>query len=271
MLLLCYRWEQYNKMLSDSAEQSKLNVCQLGVFTNNPTPFEPNDSIVTQLLKTPVPLGNSISTSVPHFDQSSKICSDTAFQILASGPEHTSSKFAAKLEKMIRDAKKNIVINHMYFQPTPKIMNALIGAAERGVEIKIITAGVYKDCPSSHEIFGPRNKYNCHYLVNSVTKEKRNNISIYEFQQKKKGNHKKVIVIDNNVIAGSSNLGYKSLVTTSDHELNFFAKSKKFAKETLEVCEVDINHSKLIPNTTTLTAKEYFKAALHRISAPLIG
>ena len=159
----------------------------------------------------------------------------------------------------------------MYFQPTTAIMNALTDAAKRGVKIKIITSGVYKDCPSSHLVFGPRNKYNYAYLVNSLSEQDRENVEIFEYQQKKKGNHKKVIVIDDQVIAGSSNLGYKSLVTTSDHELNFFAKSQAFADETMKICDIDIQHSKKVVDPITLSVNEYFQAFLHRLMAPLIG
>lgn len=270
MLLLCYRWEQYNKMLQDKVED-KLNVSNLGVFTGLPTDVDAEDSVVVQLLKTPIPKWESIKTRVPHFDESTKKCSDAAFQIFASGPEHNTSKFAEELADRINNAKDQIVINHMYFHPTTPIMNALIEAAKRGVKIKIITSGVYKDCPASHLAFGPRNKYNYAYLVRSLPKDKRGNVEVYEFQQKKKGNHKKVIVIDDHVIAGSSNLGYKSLHTTSDHELNFFAKSQQFADETMKICDLDIKYSQKVHDMTSLSIRDYMKAAMHRVLAPLIG
>jgi hypothetical protein len=271
MLLLCYRWEQYNKMLKEEIDQTKLNVNDLGVFTGQLTAISPQDSLVVQLLKTPIPRWESIKTRVSEFDESTKKCSDISFRIFASGPEHNSSKFTEELEKKIKKAKHQIIINHMYFQPTACIMNALIEAAERGVKITIITAGVYKDCPGSHLAFGPRNKYNYAYLVSSLPADKRANVEVYEFQQKKKGNHKKVIVIDDHVIAGNSNLGYKSLYTTSDHELNFFAKSQQFANETLKICDIDIKYSQKIEDLTSLSVQDYLQAALHRMMAPLIG
>lgn len=271
MLLLCYRWEQYNKMLIDNLDINKLNVNNLAVFTGEPSTINPNDSVLVELLKTPIPKWENIKTRVPHFEQSAKKTSHVSFQIFASGPEHKSSQFAELLEKKIRKSKNQIVINHMYFHPTPSITKALAKAAERGVKIKIITTGIYKDCPNSHYVFGSRNKANYSNLVRSISKENRANVEVYEYQQKKKGNHKKVILIDNNVIAGSSNLGYKSLVTTSDHELNFFANSKEFANETMKICNIDINHSQKIADPTQLTAKEYIEAAMHRVMAPLIG
>lgn len=277
MLLLSYRWEQYNQMLKErynqepSGKKSLIDANGLGVFTRAQTEISSDDSVVLQLLKTPIPQTCEILTRIPVFDENTKKSSNILFQILASGPEHTSSKFALKLEKAIAEAKKFIVINHMYFHPTQTIMNELIKAANRGVKIKIITSGVYKNCPNSHYAFGPRNKYNYASLVRALSEDKKEHIEIYEYQQNKKGNHKKVIVIDDQVIAGSSNLGYKSLVSTSDHELNFFAKSDELVRETLKICDIDIEHSLKIENPTHLTVADLFQAVNHYLLAPLIG
>lgn len=271
MLLLSHRWEEYNKMVKTGPNPSQLNANDLGVFTDQTSEINSQDSLITQMLKTPIPRWSQIKTSVPTFDHSLKKSADVSFQVFASGPEQQSSRFAQKLEKRIKKAHNQIVINHMYFHPTSSIMKALIEAAERGVKIKIITAGIYKSCPASHFIFAPRNKYNYAYLTRSVSKEKRANIEVYEFEQEKKATHKKAIVVDDYVIAGSSNLGYKSLVTTSDHELNFFAKSQTFADETLKICDIDIQCSKKIQDPTRLMISDYFQAAFHRLLAPLIG
>lgn len=243
----------------------------LGLFTNQQTVIEESDSLVVKLLKTPALDWKNITTRIPYFDENTKKASNVAFKIFAQGPEHDTSIYATKLKNMIENAENEIVIDHMYFHPTTEIMNALINAANRGVKIKIITAGIYANCPLSHYAFGPRNKYNYAYLINSVSEEMKDNIEVFEFQQIKKGNHKKVIVIDDQVIAGSSNCGYKSLVTCSDHELNFFAKSREFADETLKVCEEDIRHSVKVQNPTELKIKDYFQATIHRIMAPLVG
>lgn len=133
----------------------------------------------------------------------------------------------------ITHANKKISINHMYFHPSTKMMKALVEAIEiRNVELEIITCGVYENCPNSHYAFGPRNKYNYTLLINSLSKKKRKNVHVFEFQQIKKGLHKKVITIDDEyILSGSSNFGYKSMVTTSDHEVNFETRSKDFAKK----------------------------------------
>jgi len=111
--------------------------------------------------------------------------------------------------------------------------------------------------------------------MNSLSPSDRKNISIYEFRVNKTTFHKKIFVIDDTVISGSSNFGYKSLVTCSDHELNFIAKSKKLAKKTLKVHKVDVAHSHKITHPLSrywsLSLGEYGRAVLHRLMAPLIG
>ena len=119
--------------------------------------------------------------------------------------------------------------------------------------------------------FGPRNKYNYVNFLKKLSPEEKEKVQIFEFQQKKIGNHKKVIVVDDKVLAGSSNLGYKSLVTSSDHEINFIAESKNFADETLKIIEEDIKYSKVFKNNSKLSLKEIFSAYFHRLNAFLIG
>ena len=63
----------------------------------------------------------------------------------------------------------------------------------------------------------------------------------------------------------------KAVVTTSDHELNFFAKSQAFADQTYEVCQIDINRSRKIEGRIAITINGYIQAAFHRLMAPLIG
>lgn len=274
MLLLAHRWERYNQTIESDfwgRPSEPLDIQSLGMFTKKAAPIDSSDSITTQLLKSPIPKRKLISTSVLEFDSSAKKTANVAINLFATGPEQSDSPFARAIVERIQRARDRITINHMYFQPTSEIMDALIEAANRGIKIRIITSNIYENCPNSHYIFGARNQYNYNYLVENVSEEKKENIEIFEFRQNKKGNHKKVIVIDDYVIAGSSNLGYKSLVSTSDHELNFIARSKGFVKETLNICEIDILHSKKIDAPNALSLSQKIKVVLHRFLAPLIG
>lgn len=65
---------------------------------------------------------------------------------------------------------------------------------------------------------------------------------------------------DHTVLAGSSNFGYKSLVTSSDHEVNFVAKSEDFAQKTLAICEEDKRLSKEVTDLTEISKKEHLQA-----------
>ena len=124
----------------------------------------------------------------------------------------------------------------MYVHPPKKLAKALAKAAERGVKITIITNGYDKKAsPVGHRIFGPRNRYEWRKIIANIPEEFRKNVTIHEYgigkgTPRKTTYHKKVLVVDDTVFAGSSNIGYKSLVTLSDHELNFRAKSQNRSK-----------------------------------------
>ncbi len=275
-LLLANRWESYTQSPNQSQDLHSAfdDPKSLGLFSGNQTPIIKEDSITTQLLKTPA---HSSSTSqIRKFETSAKKAEGVHCKVFAQGPEHSTNTFSDIVLKGIEKATKNLVIDHMYFHPTASIMNALIAAVKRGVRIKIITCGNGHGTSLSQKCFGPRNRYNYSYLMNALTPDERSRVSIFEFEGRKKGIHKKLIVIDDEtVIAGSSNLGYKSLVTASDHELNFVAKSNKLAEETLSICKVDERHSKKIEReknrSWSLSWSEYAIAAFHKTIAPLVG
>jgi len=270
-LLLAYRWEQYNKMVKHLP--TKPAPANLAAFNGRPSPIELNDSVTMQLMKTPLPhwADTRILTTVPAFDSSRLKANDVSMKVLAQGPEQDKSPFAEELLYRIRTAKGSIAINHMFFHPTDEIMNALIDAANRGVKITIITCGEYENCPRSHHAFGPRNKYNCARLVNSVRPEFKNNIEIYEFQQYRTGHHKKAVIIDNCVIAGSSNLGYKSLEVGADNEVNFVVdNSETFVQRTWAIFNDDILHS-VRRTDFSLSTNDYVKTGIHRSIAFLVG
>jgi len=275
MLLLCHRWEQYNKRVKrksfQRAQTITLNLSELGIAATTPTEASTKDSVTVQLLHTPIPEARTITAEVSDFDQSRSKAVDVAFRLFASGPEQSESIFFDETIKLIDKAEKRIRINHMYFHPTKKMHDALVRAATRDVKIEIITNGVHEKSPITHLAFGPRNKYHYAQLILALPENKRANVTVYEYFQTKTTSHKKAMIIDDTVLGGSSNLGYKSQVTMSDHEINFIAKSQKFVDETAKVFAVDIARSARITNPTHLTYYNYFKTGFHFLMAPLIG
>jgi phosphatidylserine/phosphatidylglycerophosphate/cardiolipin synthase-like enzyme len=288
MLLLAHRWEQYNKVLkaplihlnklklnslSDIPYKKipALNDADSPLFDNHLIKEVDGDSAVTKLLKTRIPPPITITTTVHSFHKNPKIAKASEFDSIYSGPENSHSTYEKKLISHINKAEKEIKIAQMYFHPTTNLINSIIRAAERGVKITIISCGVYENCPNGHLFFGPRNKYNFWNLLNSLSPTAKHNVEIFEYQQYKKGYHKKVVIVDDYVIAGSSNMGYKSLVSTSDHEINFSLKSEKFARETSKILATDISLSHRVDPCLQLTLSERLFASWHKKGAFIWG
>lgn len=266
---------------------------------------------------------------IPEFETHPQFVKGCATKIYSIGPDQAENSFANELMTRIKEAKERIVIDHMYFHPTGKILNALADAAERGVKISIITNGILKnESPLSHAFFAPRNRHNYSKLRNKIIdriKEKLNikarheklhneyeknpnfdlkaNLALLKSEWMKEVDtildvrefcvqnttlHKKIIVIDDYVFGGSSNLGYKSLVTMSDSEMNFEIKNRKVADRTAEIAlnvdgklgawvpdEKGINHliggSSIKITDFEPSWSRHFMSILHRVLAPLIG
>lgn len=266
-LLLAHRWEEYQARLKHTIG-SPVKASELGLITGIATPISDTDSLAVRLLRTPVPQDLDLP-SIPEFDRDERTAFVEDMEIIAQGPHQTSSAFAARLIEQINKAEHAIHINHMYFHPSSAVFDALVAAANRGVKITVITNGVHKDAPKAHNFFAPRNRYNYIALRNAIQPDKRQNLEVYEFEQDRKGTHKKVVVVDDTVIAGSSNLGHKSLTLVCDDELNFVAKSRDFAQGVLAVFAEDIRHSRRIEDYTS-GIRLIQKAAGQRLLAPLI-
>ena len=169
-------------------------------------------------------------------------------RIYSTGPENNENYFEESVLEKFNQARESITIDHMYFHPTQRIFDALVAAANRGVQINILTNTKGKFAPNSHKAFVPRNRYNYKSILKALPESKRSNVNIFEFggefenTPKQTTLHKKVIVVDNEwTIAGSSNLGYKSFQLMADHEINFISLSRKLANETLHVIGQDIS------------------------------
>lgn len=246
---LAYAWMHYNKSQAQNSVTEKI--------------------LLDQAINRSPPI---VDTKIDLF-QNSNINENVETKILFTGPESTNNVFEQELIMQFNQATSRIVIDHMYFHPSQTVFDALVHAANRGISITLITNGYDKNSPISHKAFGPRNRFNYIAFKNAVHKEHQKNINIYEFKVHKTTLHKKVIIVDNAVIAGSSNFGYKSLGPNSDHEINFTAKSASFAKQTLAAIQLDYHekHSKPTSKVTKLTIPELARTIIHSLSAFLIG
>lgn len=247
--------------------------------------FKACDSVVKNLFLSEKAKRAKPTTHIKEFHENPNCQTKCATKIYCIGPEHNDNPFEKEIINRFKQAKDRIIINHMYFHPTDAVRKALIDAANRGVKITIVTNGYdQKKSPKGHQFFGPRNRYNYCKIRNGVNPKQKKNVEVFEFKVRKTTLHKKVIVVDDYVIAGSSNLGYKSLVTMSDHEINFVTKNNEFADQTAKIArQVDAKvdykdiegkevkgHARKV-NNFKLDLSTIFAAARHRIVAPLVG
>lgn len=250
-LQLAYAWMHYNKSQEKDSVAEKI--------------------LLDQSIDRSQPI---VDTSIDSFHQNPNINQNVETKILFTGPESINNAFAQELITQFKQAEKRIVIDHMYFHPSQEVFEALVGAANRGIPITLVTNGYDKNSPMGHKAFGPRNRFNHLAFKNAIHKNHQKNIKIFEFNVPKTTLHKKVIVVDDTVIAGSSNFGYKSLGPNSDHEINVIAKSATFAEQTLEAIRVDCDEKHAKSTTKlkkNLTIPELARTIIHSLTGFLIG
>lgn len=293
-LYLGYKWDQFNKSKSLltgchlSRESWELDDKQAKIFpaflderqqssSASANRAQANIAAVREntalynMLATPIPDLTAVRTREEAFESSDSKVDNVGIQLFFTGPENSVSPFEQQIIQRVNEAREGIVIDHMYFHPSTALMNALIAAAKRGVEITIITAGVTENSPPGEKIFAPRNAYNYYFLVNSLPEKDRRNVQVYEFNQAHRGLHKKVMIVDDHVFSGSSNLGFKSMAIMGDHEMNFEATSPQLVEETMKVIVVDIAKSRKVEQPEQISKGTRAQAAFHSFGARIWG
>jgi len=131
----------------------------------------------------------------------------------------------------ILTSKKSIYITNAYFVPDRKIRHALVRAAKRGVDVRLLL-------PAKSDV--PIVKYACRYLYKYYL---RNKVKIFEYY--KSILHAKTAVVDDVLVTvGSSNLDRQSLYTNL--ELNVMVFDDAFGNKMKKVFEKDIEYSREI-------------------------
>jgi cardiolipin synthase len=144
----------------------------------------------------------------------------------------------------IRSAQKSIHIANPYFFPDPRIEEALIGAAKRGVKVVVLTpakSDIVATSAASRSGFGE-------FLLGGV--------EIYEYQPALM--HTKAMVVDGVwATVGSANLDYRSLAI--NEEINLVVYDAGFAAQLEKSFQQDLQHSKKLTyeswNSRPLTDK----------------
>lgn len=145
----------------------------------------------------------------------------------ATGPERTTNAYLAEMLRAIEGAQERIVIDHMYFHPNPPLFEALVRAAQRGVQITIVTNKTGAESPGSHRLYCALSRMRAKQLMCRVGEAGR--VEWREYSVPRSTLHKKLLLIDQQMMfLGSANLGYKSLEGQSDYEMNLKVESAAF-------------------------------------------
>ncbi|PZD77900.1 cardiolipin synthase [Mesonia sp. K7] len=152
-------------------------------------------------------------------------CGEVAAQVAVSGPDSNYPHIMQAIFTAITTAEESILITTPYFIPNEEIYTALITAARRGVEVKIII-------PKENDSWAA--KYASTSYIESLLEA---GIQFYFYT---KGMvHAKTMVIDNDLsIVGTSNMDYRSF------EINFevivLVYNKSVSQQMIQIFEDDI-------------------------------
>ena len=222
-------WESYNKR---------------GIFEKNPEKFSYNNHYF--------PLTHP--ATVEKFDSAQKhALNSNQIRIILGGPHQMKSEITQEYVRLIEGAKEEIILSHMYFCPVDPILQALMGAVNRGVKLTLLTNGVSEIAPEYTQYFCWANRI--HYVPLfygktfhfwdgwSIGSLPIKNTRIFEYNVRDILLHKKVMIVDGEQsIVGSYNLGYRS--DMGDYELVVAIDSKDVSNALKKVHERDISYSR---------------------------
>ncbi len=223
-------------------DEELLKLARLWEHYNNASGKQHLDNTVVASMLAEKP--EACSTSLPE-EHLPEMVTTSNFTLYSQGPEMSRSEFGERLMAEIREAKKHIYIDHQYVHPTPELLDLLAQKINEGIKLTVVTNGVERYSPNGHLMFGSRNRQVRAQLYKKIKPENRHLLNWYEYGHGEKNTprkatlHSKVVVVDDTVLTGSSNLGFKSLVTCSDHEINLVSKSQDFADKTIAAIEDD--------------------------------
>ncbi|MBM3233863.1 phosphatidylserine/phosphatidylglycerophosphate/cardiolipin synthase family protein [Candidatus Pacearchaeota archaeon] len=151
------------------------------------------------------------------------------FEIIQDIPSDAKMITADRYIKLIRSAKKEILIETPYFVPPITIRKALSRAVEKGVQVKLLIP-----CKSDLGILDIiRNRYLGRLYMKGI--------KIYYYLPRNL--HSKLLIIDDKFfILGSSNLDYRALI--HQYEINLLGKNKKIISELRKFFNSGLKQSK---------------------------
>ncbi len=162
---------------------------------------------------------------------------DVAIRLVEQSPENVESNLINLFTIAINAAQKSVYISTPYFLPTSLIQNALLAAAKRGVDVRILT-----QYDSDLKLFTELAHGELHVY-------KKHGIRIWGWD--KSVLHNKLAIIDGKlVIGGSVNLDARSLLM--NYEVAFCTENKAVIMEYMQTYLNDLNLARELSYEDTL-------------------
>ena len=189
-------------------------------------------------------------------EQSSDGLDTIPTQIVASGPDSPADEIKGGIMKMLNNARRYAYIQTPYFVPDKAFTEALVMAADSGVDVRLMLPGI------------PDKPYVYYTSISYLDDLLKAGIKVYLYNGFL---HAKTAVTDDKIATiGTTNIDIRSFQL--HFEINAFFYSGKLAKECKQIFLSDLN------NSHELTLEEYnhrprmskIKEALFRLFSPLM-
>jgi cardiolipin synthase len=169
-------------------------------------------------------------------------------------PGFGGSPMRAALRVDLKTAQ-NIAITAAYFLPTRRLRQQLSSAAKRGARVRVLLAG-----KSDVKLMALASRSLYRGLL-------RSNIEVYEYQPQTL--HAKLMVLDDIVYIGSSNLDPRSL--RINFEIMLRVNSAGLAEKALAQFEADLTHSRRITNKMMSVHRSWWMRIKQRVAFYLLA
>ncbi len=153
------------------------------------------------------------------------------------------------LLKRISQAESRIYVTTAYFLPKRSLLRAILRAAQRGVDVKIII-------PGKSDV--PMVKWAAFNIMRFLLKK---GIPIFEYQPKIL--HAKTMIIDNEAFIGSFNMNHRSIM--HDLEVEIILQDPSSLNNMLHQWQVDLENSKQL-SSRALSSPSILFRILHNIA-----
>ncbi len=151
-------------------------------------------------------------------------------QSVAGSPQDGRDTIGSTFLLALRAARRSIVISHAYFIPDKQVVQALLDARSRGVDVELLVPGAHTDMPICPCVANP-----------SLRRLLAVGVRIFEFEPCMM--HGKLVVVDEHLsIIGSGNIDPRSFFINDEN--NVLVLDASFARRQLDMHQADRHRSR---------------------------